>query len=168
MFPTLTMGVVLTAELFARWEYTMRSHLLYMSAATLLIAVCFAPAGMAGVPPPPSTGQSADEGANVWGGEHVEMELTKTGADFDFDCAVGTIDQPLALPKDGKFRATGTYTRESPGPTRGDGNRATAAIYVGTIKGDSMQLEIVLVNSKETVGTYELVRGRSGHVMKCR
>ena len=121
---------------------------------------------MAEVPSSPSTPQSADESANVWGGEHVEMELTKTGANLDFDCAVGTIDQPLAVNADGKFRAVGTYTRERPGPVRGNGNPAAAATYIGTIKGESMHLEIVLVNSKETVGIFELVRGRSGHVMK--
>jgi len=146
----------------------MRSYLLCLYAATLLIVIWFVPAGMAGAPSWPSTAQSADESVNVWGGEHVEMELTKTGANLDFDCAVGTIDQPLALTTDGKFRAAGTYTRESPGPTRGDGNRAAAATYIGTIKGESMHLEVMLVNSKEAVGTFVLVRGRSGHVMKCR
>jgi hypothetical protein len=96
------------------------------------------------------------------------MELTKAGADLDFDCAVGTIDQPLALPADGKFQSRGTYTRERGGPVTKDGNQAVAATYVGTIKGEAMHLEIVLVSGKETVGTYELVRGRCGHVFKCR
>jgi hypothetical protein len=102
------------------------------------------------------------------GAANVEMELTRTGANLDFDCAVGTIDQSLAVNADGKFRAAGTYTRESPGPTRANSNRAAATTYIGTIKGESMHLEIVLANSKETVETFELVRGRTGHVMKCR
>jgi hypothetical protein len=142
---------------------------LYLYAATVLIAIWLAPAGMAGgVKSSQCTAKSADESTNVWGGEHVEMELTRSGANLDFDCAVGTIDQALAVNAKGQFRATGTYTRESPGPTRGNGNPATAATYVGTIEGESMHLEIVLANSKETVGTFDLVRGRSGHVMKCR
>jgi len=122
---------------------------------------------MSGAAALPST-QAADESANIWGGEHVEMDVTPTGANFDFDCAMGTIDQPLALPADGKFRAAGTYTRERPGPVKGNGSAAAAATYFGTIKGESMHLEVVLVNNKETVGTFDLVRGRSGHVMKCR
>lgn len=147
---------------------TMRSHFLYLYVATWLIAIWFAPAVMAGASSSPSIAQATDESANVWGGEHVEMELTSTGANLDFDCAVGTIDQHLALTKDGTFRAAGTYTRERPGPVTKDGNRAAAATYVGTIKGQSMHLEIVLVNSKETVGTFELMRGRFGRVLKCR
>ena len=122
---------------------------------------------MAGAASSPSA-QAAGESANVWGGEHAEMEVTPTGANFDFDCAVGTIDHPLALPAEGKFRAAGTYTRERPGPVKGNGSAAAAATYLGTIKGESMHLEVVLGNDKETVGTYDLVRGRSGHVMKCR
>src|SRR5271157_6229262 len=145
----------------------MRFSLLFLLAATLVVAIQFAPARLARAASSPSA-QAADESANVWGGEHVEMEVTPTGANFDFDCAMGTIDQPLALPADGKFRAAGTYTRERPGPVKGNGSAAAAATYFGTIKGESMHLEVVLVNNKETVGTFDLVRGRSGHVMKCR
>ena len=146
----------------------MRSCVLYHYVAALVMAVACVPAGMAGTPSSPSTAQSNDAGANVWGGEHVRMELTKTGASLDFDCAMGTIGQPLALSSDGTFRATGTYTRERGGPVTKDGNQAVAATYVGTIKGEAMHLQIGLVSSKETVGTYDLVRGSFGHVMKCR
>jgi hypothetical protein len=141
---------------------------LYPHIATLVIAVGFVPAGMAAAPSSPSRAQSGSESANVWGGEHVRMQLTKTGANLDFDCATGTIDQPLALPAAGEFQARGSYTQERGGPVTKDGNRAVAATYVGTITGESMHLEIVLVSSKETVGTYDLVRGSFGHVFKCR
>jgi hypothetical protein len=144
-----------------------RFFLLSLCAAMLVIAIGFMPAGMAGASSP-STVQSADESANVWGGEHVRMELTRTGANLAFDCAMGTIDQPLALSSDRTFRATGTYTRERGGPVTKDGNQAVAATYIGAIKGDSMHLEIMLVSSKETVGTYDLARGSFGHVVKCR
>jgi hypothetical protein len=147
---------------------TMRPFLLGLYAATLVIAIGIVPAGMAGAPSSPSTIQSAEESANVWGGEHVRMEPTSKGADLDFDCAMGTIDQPLALTTDGKFQATGTYTRERGGPVTKDGDQAVAATYVGTIKDGSMHLEIVLVNNNVTVGTYDLVRSSFGHVMKCR
>jgi len=96
------------------------------------------------------------------------MQLTPTGAKLDFDCASGTIDQPVALPKDGKFQAAGSFTKERGGPVTKDGYHAVAASYIGTIKGDSMHLEIVLVDSKEAVGTFKLTRGSFGHVFKCR
>jgi hypothetical protein len=162
------MRVVLEGRISYTSVNTMGFRRLCLYTATLLIAVGLVPAGMAAAPSSPSTAQSGSESANVWGGEHVRMELTEIGADLDFDCAMGTIDQPLALPAAGRFQARGTYTQERGGPVTKDGNQAVAATYVGTIKGDSMQLEIVLVSSKETVGTYELVRGSSGHVVKCR
>jgi hypothetical protein len=146
----------------------MRSRLLSLYVATLVLAIGFVLTGMVRATSSPSMIQAAGESANVWGGEHVRLELTETGADLDFDCAMGTIDQPLALSSDGTFRATGTYTRERGGPVTKDGNQPVAATYVGTINGDSMHLEIVLVSSKETVGTYDLVRGSFGHVFKCR
>jgi len=36
----------------------------------------------------------------VWGGQHIRAEVTDSGADIEFDCAHGTIDQPIVL--DGK------------------------------------------------------------------
>jgi hypothetical protein len=112
--------------------------------------------------------QSSGDVPNMWGGEHVELEVTPTGANLDFDCAVGTIDHPLVLPAEGKFRATGTYTRERPGPVIGNSDQGAPAVYSGTVKAGAMHLEVRLVKNDELVGTYELVRGRSGQVMKCR
>ncbi|MGC2110653.1 MAG: hypothetical protein WA655_14115 [Candidatus Korobacteraceae bacterium] len=145
----------------------MRSRLFYVWAATLLIVGSMSTA-MEGVPHSPFTAQSGDDVVNLWGGEHVELELTRTGANLDFDCVTGTIDHPLVLPNEGKFRTTGTYTRERPGPVIGNGNQAASAVYSGTIKGESMHLEVTLVKDEKTVGTFELVHGRSGRVMKCR
>jgi hypothetical protein len=136
-----------------------------MPMRAFLVCLCSAASVLAAGP---LAAQSGDTSANAWGGDHVRMELTKTGAKLDFDCASGTIDQPLTIPEDGKFQAHGTFIPERPGPVRKDGNPAAAATYVGTIKGDSMYLEIVLAASKETVGTYQLTRGSPGHVFKCR
>ena len=36
-----------------------------------------------------------------WGGEHIRMIVTKTGAKIEYDCALGTIDEALLLDKDG-------------------------------------------------------------------
>jgi len=111
---------------------------------------------------------ATDETANVWGGEHVAMELTGTGANLDFDCAEGTITEPLEVRHDGTFRVAGTYRRERPGPVIGNGNGAVPAVYVATMKGNAMELQVMLVKDNETVGTFKLSRGDPGHVMKCR
>jgi hypothetical protein len=111
---------------------------------------------------------AAEEPTIMWGGEHVEMELTKDGGKLDFDCATGTITEPPAVDAQGKFRVSGTYLRERPGPTMRDGNLAVAAVYSGSISGTIMHLHIVSGPDKEVVGDYLLVRGQPGHVMKCR
>jgi hypothetical protein len=120
----------------------------------LLMALCFAIATVAG--------QTA-----TWGGDHVRMELTKSGAELEFDCATGTITE--ALPEtDGTFSLKGTFTPERGGPTRDGETSRIVATYSGTIKNDTMALRIVLVDKDQEVAKYVLVRGRAGNVMKCR
>ena len=113
-------------------------------------------------------GNPADETGIVWGGQHIEMELTKDGGTLNFDCATGTITKPLEVDAQGKFRVSGTFTRERPGPTMRDGNPAVVATYSGSIDGTTMHLHIVSGSDKEVVGDYVLVRGQPGRVMKCR
>src|SRR4051812_37429673 len=58
--------------------------------------------------------------AGTWRGEHVELEVTSAGAHVEFDCAHGTLDEPLALNSTGQFGVKGTYTQEAGGPVRAD------------------------------------------------
>lgn len=118
--------------------------------------------------PSPITNQEFDDDAIVWGGEHVQLELTKAGGKLQFDCATGTIARPLTVDSQGRFRAGGTYTRETPGPTTREGNAAANATYSGSIVGGTMRLHIVAGTNKEVVGDFGLIRGESGRVIKCR
>lgn len=105
----------------------------------------------------------------VWGGDHVEREVTAAGARLELDCAHGTIDEPLRADAKGAFEAKGTFTPERSGPTRdGDASRTAKASYSGTIKDDTMTLRIVVDGSERSGNTYELVRDRPGNVRKCR
>ena len=104
----------------------------------------------------------------VWGGDHVEMEVTGSGARLEFDCAHGTIDDPLRVDPQGTFQAKGTFTPERSGPSRGDeSSRAAKATYAGTIKDDAMTLRMV-VDGQDREVTYVLARDRRGNVRKCR
>jgi hypothetical protein len=118
--------------------------------------------------PLPPIAQSADESATLWGGEHIEIEFTKDGGTVEFDCATGSITKPLTVDAHGKFRASGTFTRERPGPTMRDVNPATAATYSGSMVGDTMHLHVEAGANKEVVENYVLARGQAGRVMKCR
>ena len=115
---------------------------------------------------PTTQGQAA--GSTVWGGEHIVMEVTKDAATLDFDCATGTITEPLAVDTRGRFSVSGTFTRERPGPTPRNGNPAVTATYSGSIDNETMYLHIVAGANKEVVGDYALVRGQPGRVVKCR
>jgi hypothetical protein len=96
------------------------------------------------------------------------LEVTAEGATLDFDCASGTIAKPVSVDAQGKFRAKGSFTREGPGPVTREGNPAAAAIYSGSIEGQTMHLRVASGPQHENVGEYVLVRGQPGRVMKCR
>jgi hypothetical protein len=103
----------------------------------------------------------------IWGGDHVRMTVTRDGADLEFDCAVGTIAEPVP-DTDGSFRLKGTFTPQRSGPSRGDRARAAAAIYSGTIERDSIRLRVVLEGPEQEVGQFVLQRGSAGSLRKCR
>jgi hypothetical protein len=109
-----------------------------------------------------------ERSANVWGGQHIAITMTDAGAEIEFDCATGTISAPLTVDPNGKFQADGTYTREHGGPVQRDEPGAVAAKYSGTIAGNTMHLDIVLSQSKESAGSYVLTKGQAGKVFKCR
>ncbi|MDQ6653551.1 MAG: hypothetical protein M3Y84_12505 [Acidobacteriota bacterium] len=107
--------------------------------------------------------------SSTWGGQHISIEVNRGSASIEYDCATGTIDGPLTLDSKGHFTWRGYYNREHGGPVRIDekSNRQPA-IYNGWIQGDNMTLTVNLANSKESLGTYTLMRGSSGRVWKCK
>jgi hypothetical protein len=134
-------------------------------AALLVVLICVATNASSQTQPPVALPGAA---GTFWGTEHLELEVTAEGATLDFDCATGTIASPIAVNAQGNFRVKGTFTRERPGPVMRDSNPASAAIYSGSIKGDTMHLTIIAGAQNENVGDYVLVRGKPGRVMKCR
>ena len=104
----------------------------------------------------------------TWGGDHIGLEVTDKGAQADFDCAHGSIDEPMTLASDGRFDARGSYTRETPGPLReGQGGQAVPARYSGLVQGSTMTITISLTESGETVGAFTLTRGKTPKITKC-
>ncbi len=104
----------------------------------------------------------------IWGGEHLELEVTAEGATLDFDCATGTIALPLTVDAQGNFKVKGTFTRERPGPVMRDGNQPAAATYSGNITGETLQLTVAAGPQSQGMGDYVLTRGKPGQVMKCK
>jgi hypothetical protein len=103
-----------------------------------------------------------------WGGQHIAMTVVAAGADIEFDCGKATVPGTIDTRRDGRFTATGTFQPERPGPTRPDGPPPRPMRLSGTVKGDTMQVTVVLTDQNEDVGTFTLNFGGTPRLIKCR
>jgi hypothetical protein len=102
-----------------------------------------------------------------WGGTHVEMQVTPQGATLEFDCAEGTISEPLLLDASGKFQAKGTFLPQHGGPTtKDDASRNVEVVYSGTMKGDTLEIEFTL-HGEDSPEKFTIVRGKAGILRRC-
>ena len=102
-----------------------------------------------------------------WGGDHVAMTVGDT-THLEFDCANGDIPGPLRAEARGQFAVAGTFVREHGGPIRpGEVPDSYPAIYAGSVTLTSMVLTVRLTQTNETIGTFTLIRGAAGRVVKC-
>jgi hypothetical protein len=107
--------------------------------------------------------------SGVWGGEHIRMEVNRSGADIEFDCARGSISQRLELDDKARFKFPGVYIARTPAPAAVDGGLTASevrAIYAGTLSGSSLRLE-VFIAGQDLPRTFDLVQGDQGHLAKC-
>lgn len=106
----------------------------------------------------------------VWGGQHIRLQVTERGAEIEYDCAHGTIEQSIVLDSEGRFDVKGKHAAQHAGPVRRDEEESGGrpARYTGRISGDTMTLTVILTDKSETVGTFTLNRGSQGRVFKCR
>ena len=114
-----------------------------------------------------STPASQRKITGQWGGQGISMEVTDSGASLDFDCASGTISEPIELDGSSKFSAKGLFARHHPGPTREAENEGQPAIYSGVLDGENMTLTITLKQNSENVGSFTLAHGKVGRIRRC-
>ncbi len=100
-----------------------------------------------------------------WGGQSVNLAVEDAGAHIEFDCAHGTLTGPLSLDAEGRFSVPGTFFREG-GPVRTD-DPGTPVRYSGHTDGQSMQLDVV-PDAGEKIGSFELSRGATTRLRKCK
>lgn len=104
----------------------------------------------------------------IWGGTHIGIEVTESGAQLNYDCAHGSIDQPIVLDKNGRFEVNGTHTKEQGGPLRpGNENSGQRARYTGAVTGQTMTFTVTLTDTKETIGTFTVAHGQRPRIVKC-
>jgi hypothetical protein len=86
----------------------------------------------------------------------------------EYDCAHGTIDEPLVPDDAGRFEAKGTFVLERGGPLReGETLETHAARYVGRMDGKTMTLTVTLIDTSQTVRTFSLALGAPPRIVKC-
>jgi len=78
----------------------------------LLLAAAAALAGCSTI------GPDASRIFGNWGGPHIGVAFQGGLADVSFDCASGTIDDPVYPAQDGSFAAKGTYRTGATGPIK--------------------------------------------------
>ena len=117
---------------------------------------------------PQCTATVPDSLEGTWGGPHIGLVVSATGAEIEYDCAHGRIAGALRPDEDGDFVATGVHVNEHGGPVR-EGELADQhpARYVGRVRGSQMTLRVELTDTARVVGTFELERGANPHVFKC-
>lgn len=115
----------------------------------------------------PGDGKPARVPAGLWGGQGIGLEVSAGGGTLGYDCARGTIDEPMVVDSEGRFDVKGTHHRERPGPAREGESKGRPVRYTGTVDGETMKLTVTLAGSDERIGTFTLVRGKQPRIRKC-
>lgn len=103
-----------------------------------------------------------------WGGTHIGLIASDTGAVIEYDCAHGSIAEAIRVDGDGRFEALGEHVREHGGPIReGETLPRFPARYSGRVEGRRMQLTVTLTETGEKIGIFNLERGAPPQVFKC-
>ena len=103
-----------------------------------------------------------------WGGEHIGMVVSDSSATLEYDCAHGTIDEPIIPDDEGRFEVIGVHVFEHGGPIRIDEiPDEHPALYKGHIVGNEMTLILVLTDTDTEIDTFSLTRGVEPLIYKC-
>jgi hypothetical protein len=147
----------------------MRLHWLSLTLVITLAASILTEPAMARTLPSEAGESPKSVSAGVWGGQSLHLEVTAQGATLEFDCATGTILEPLVLDAKGRFRVNGTFQSGNFGPARkGVRPASQPTIYTGTIDGETMRIEFTLPGNSQPEGPFTLTRGSSGRLRKCQ
>ena len=104
----------------------------------------------------------------VWGGEHIGLVVSDSSATIEYDCAHGTIDEPIIFDENGEFEVSGIHVFERGGPIRIDEvPDEHPALYKGHIEGSVMTLIVTLTDTEVEFGTFTLNLGANPNVYKC-
>ena len=113
---------------------------------------------------------TAPEGpvTGAWGGEHLGLPLDGAGGRLEYDCAAGTIAEPLIPAADGSFAVHGTHTPGMGGPERADYIAPSfPARYTGRVGHETMTLRVAVPSRDLTLGPFRLRRDTEPRLLRC-
>jgi hypothetical protein len=102
-----------------------------------------------------------------WGGIQIQLVMDTKGGHVAMSCADGTISGPVALGRDGKFSAKGTFQQYGGGPQRADEKVVLPkARYSGQVTDGMMMLSILPAGSR-TPQVFHLRKGARSKIIRC-
>jgi hypothetical protein len=105
---------------------------------------------------------------DFFGGEGVLLTIRELGADLEWDCAAGRIEDAFETAADGSFDLQGTHTPGPGGPIREDDQpEAETARYTGRLSGSRMTLSVELPERGVTLGPHELRYREEAVLRRC-
>jgi hypothetical protein len=101
---------------------------------------------------PPAAGQVL---IGTWCSEDTHLTANRFGGAMAFQCAEGSLEQPLRVDAQGRFDVPGTYL-DKPGFPRPTPPAPIPARYQGQVIGSMMVLTLTLFYTKPYTSTYHL------------
>jgi hypothetical protein len=116
----------------------------------------------------------SDHAIGVWGGPHAGLNFAGGLADAQFDCASGTVDDPLYPAADGSFSVKGTYRTGAPGPVKvGQFFKSQGAVFSGRIAKGAVKNSVrvmtltVALEDGTALGPFTLTEGTPPQLTRC-
>ena len=135
------------------------TNFLLSVASTLFVLACGACATSPSLVGPLAAGD--------WGGDHVLVSVSSVSAvSFEFDCAHGSTDAPIAIDAQGHFRAPGVLVTEG-GPVREPPDAGSPVVYEGERHGQRLDFTLTRAGESQPIGDFSAVLGASPRLFKC-
>ena len=100
-----------------------------------------------------------------WGGPDASLVVDAKGAQAEFNCSHGAVEEAVVLKDGGSFQASGYWVREG-GPTPEHEDRRPAT-YSGTSDGHKLTLRVTVADPHRDLGPFTLVLGEPAVLHKC-
>jgi hypothetical protein len=86
----------------------------------------------------------------------------------EYECAAGTITEPLRVDAAGRFEAGGWHANVTGGPIEPTPQtKSLRAFYTGRVDGSRMEITVILTKTGDEVGQFELAYGQEPHLERC-